>query len=154
MNRAVVDYRQALTSLGIGHEVFTHPYLVSPEEVQKYLGKTVADCVASLVMKADDHFILILKKGDDRLDFKKIKKALKISDLRFATKEEFEKLTGLPFGAARPYIPNLPTYIDPAVFSREFLNGGTGSFTETFRYRTADLKKIPGASVLEACQNP
>src|SRR3989344_7414908 len=138
IEQTVVDYSEALKSLGIGHKLLEHPHLVNPEEVQSYLGETVADCVASLVMEADDKVVVILKKGDDHLNFKKIKKALKVGNLRFVTKEEFERITNLPFGAARIYLPGLETYIDRRVFDKEYLNGGTGSFTCTFKYKTAD----------------
>lgn len=149
IDQNVPDYSETLKVLGIEHKILEHPYLVNPFEVQNYFGETVADCVASLVMKADDRFMVILKKGDDHLNFKKIKKALKVGDLRFATKEEFEKTTKLPFGAARIYIPGLKTYIDQRVFDKEYLNGGTGSFTCTFKYKTEDMKKIPDSVVLE-----
>ncbi|HSW87785.1 MAG TPA: YbaK/EbsC family protein [Candidatus Saccharimonadales bacterium] len=148
--QTVLNYSESLKNLGIEHVSFEHPHLVKPEEVQSYLGETVADCVASLVMKADKRFIVILKKGEDQINFKKIKKALKVGNLRFATKEEFEEVTHLPFGAARVYIPSFETYIEPRVFDKEYLNGGTGSFTCTFKYKTEDLKKIPNSVTLEA----
>jgi prolyl-tRNA editing enzyme YbaK/EbsC (Cys-tRNA(Pro) deacylase) len=154
IEQSVIEYSEALKSLGIEHKILEHPHLVNPEEVQGYLGETVADCVASLVMKADDKFVVILKKGNDHLSFKKIKKTLKVGDLRFATKEEFEQTTNLPFGAARVYIPGLDTYIDQRVFEKEYLNGGTGSFVCTFKYKTDDLKKIPNSTVIEVSDDP
>ncbi len=153
IEQSVLDYSEALKLLGIEHKILEHPHIVNPEEVQNYLGEDVSDCVASLVMKADDNFIVILKKGDDRLNFKKIKKALKIGDLRFATKEEFEEVTKLPFGAARVYIPELQTYIDQRVFSKEYLNGGTGSFTCTFKYKTQDFMRVPNNEVMDMTED-
>ena len=149
IDQTVIDYSETLKTLGIEHKILEHPFLVNPEEVQSHLGETVADCVASLVMKADDKFVIVLKKGNDHLNFKKIKKALEVGDLRFATKEEFEQTTKLPFGAARIYLPGLETYIDQRVFDKDYLNGGTGSFTCTFKYKTVDIKKIPGSIILE-----
>ncbi|MCR4330228.1 MAG: YbaK/EbsC family protein [Candidatus Roizmanbacteria bacterium] len=154
IEQIALDYSDALKALDIEHKILEHPHLVNPEEVQGFLGETVADCVASLVMKADDKFVVILKKGDDHLNFKKIKKTLGVGDLRFATKEEFTEITKLPFGAARIYIQGLDTYIDQRVFDKEYLNGGTGSFTCTFKYKTADMKKIPGSTVLEVSDEP
>lgn len=143
------NYSETLKALNIEHTILEHPSLVSPEEVQGYLGESISDCIASLFMKADDSFIVILKKGEDRLSLKKLKKFLKLKDLRFASKEEFEKETSLPFRAARVYIPGFNTYIDPRVFAVEYLNGGSGSFTCTFKYKTSDLTKIPGSSIFE-----
>lgn len=154
IEQIALDYSDILKALDIEHKILEHPHLVNPEEVQSFLGETVADCVASLVMKADDKFVVILKKGDDHLNFKKIKKTLKVGNLRFATKEEFTEITKLPFGAARIYIPGLNTYIDQRVFDKEYLNGGTGCFTCTFKYKTADMKKIPSSIVLEVSDEP
>ncbi len=143
------EYSQTLNQLGIEHTVFEHPAMIDPNEVQAYLHETIADCVATLVMKADDRFIAILKKGDSHLNFKKIKKLLHVGNLRFASKEEFEQKTGLPFGAARVYLPGIDTYIDQHVFDQEYLNGGTGSFTCTFKYKTVTFKNIPNYTVVD-----
>lgn len=148
MNDDIKYYCKELEKLRITYTVFEHPRLVSPEEVQKYLHEAVGDCIAALVFKADKDFIVLLKKGDDKVDLKKLKKLLKVNDLRFANKEEFENITGLPFGAARMYIPGLATYIDEGVFIKEYLNGGTGSFVYTFKYKTADVKKIPQSQIV------
>lgn len=149
MDNTIQAYSEELKKLGIEHKVFEHPYLIKPEEVQSFLGETVADCVASLVMKADNQFIVVLKKGDDQINLKKLKKILHVSDLRLTTKEEFEKVTSLPFGAARVYIPHLKTYIDKHALTPEYRNGGTGSFTYTFKYKTQDLLKIPQSEVID-----
>lgn len=116
--------------------------------MQAYFGETIADCIASLFMKADEAYIVILKKGDDKLDFKRIKKHFKIINLRFATKEEFEEITSLPFGAARVYMSDFRTVIDPNIYIKPQLSGGTGSFTVTFQYRTEDLRNLPNSIIL------
>jgi len=149
IDQSILDYSKTLTAIDIEHKILEHPHLIKSEEVQNYLGENITDCVATLIMEADHKFIVILKKGNDHLNFKKIKKSLKISNLRFATKEEFEETTKLPFGTARIYIPGLETYIDQRVFDKKYLNGGTGSFTCTFKYKTEDIKKIPGSVIVE-----
>ena len=148
-DQTAINYSEMLTTLSIEHVILEHPSLVTPEEVQGYLGESVSDCIASLFMKADDSFIVILKKGEDQLNLKKLKKFLKLKDLRFASEEEFEKQTSLPFRAARVYIPGFDTYIDPRVFAVEYLNGGSGCFTCTFKYKTSDLTKIPGSTTFD-----
>lgn len=153
IDQSILDYSDTLKILGIEHTIYEHPQLVNPAEVQNFLGEAVADCVASLVMKADQKFVVILKKGNDHLNFKKIKKTLKVGNLRLAAKEEFEKITQLPFGTARPYIGGLPTYIDRRVFDKPDLNGGTGSFSVTFKYHTQDLRKIPDILVIDAADD-
>lgn len=145
----VKHYCGELKKLGIEHEILEHPQLVTVEEVQKYLGYGLDDAGATLVMKADDKFVAIIKRGDTKLDNNKVKKFLSISNLRMATDEEFAGITGVPSGAASVYNPSLPTYIDQKIFEKEYINAGSGSLLVTIRYRTQDLKKIPGIRTVD-----
>lgn len=152
MDDKVKVYSEQLNQLGIDHTILEHPHLEKSEEVQAYFGETIATAIPSLFIKADNGYIVLLKKGNDKVDLKKLKKLLTVKNLRFATKEEFEENNKLPFGAARVYIEGFPTYIDEGVFTKEYLNGGTGSFTYTFKYKTADVKKIPHARVISVTE--
>jgi prolyl-tRNA editing enzyme YbaK/EbsC (Cys-tRNA(Pro) deacylase) len=121
--------------------------------VLDYLHLTFADCLPTLTMKADTDFIAVVFKGDCRADFKKIKKQFGIKDLRLATAEEFRELTGLPLGAARVYAPSIHrTYIDKKVFEKEYLLGGSGSFSCSIKYKTADLTNLPDRVVADITQ--
>ena len=63
--------------------------------------------------------------------------------------EEFTRHTGLPVGAARPYTPDTITVVDPKVFEQDHLVGGSGRYDCSVRYKTADLKNIPGVTVAD-----
>ena len=141
-------YLDGLGELGVGFEVLEHPELKAATDVQAYLGDTLAGSAQTLIMKAGEQFVAIIKRGDVRLDSKKIKKELGVSSLRMATDAEFGELTGLPVGAARVYNPGVPTLLDKSLFEKEYLNGGSGSFTVTIKYKTEDLKKIPNSKVV------
>lgn len=145
----VKKYSEELKKLGIEHKILEHPQLVSVGEVQKYLGFGLEDAGATLVMKADDHFAAIIRRGDTKLDNEKVKKHLGVTSLRMATEEEFAKLAGVPSGAASVYIPSLPTYIDKKIFEKEYINAGSGSLLYTFRYKSQDLKKIPNIKIVD-----
>ncbi len=145
----VKKYCEELKKLGIVYEILEHPQLISVEEVQKYLGYGMDDSAATLVMKADDKFVAIIRRGDTKLDSNKVKKYLRVTTLRMATEEEFGELTGVPSGAASVYIPTLPTYIDKNIFEKRYINAGSGSLLVTIRYRTRDLEKIPGIATVD-----
>jgi tryptophanyl-tRNA synthetase len=152
-NDQVQKYSQELTKLGIEHQILEHPSLVEAEEVQAYLGDDLSGSVPTLIMKAGEEFVAVVKRGNMKLDSNKLKKVLGVSSLRMANKEEFEKATGVPVGAARVYTPGMRTLIDKSVFTKEYLNGGSGTFTETIKYKTEDLKKIPNSIVVEVTEN-
>lgn len=153
MDKFVEEYSQKLKALGIEHEIMEHPAMRDALDVQKFFGVTLAESIPTLIMKADNQFVAILKKGDTKLDSAKLKKILNVQNLRLANDQEFEKVTGVPVGAARVYNPGIKTYIDKSVFEKEYLNGGTGSFTFTFKYKTADLTKIPNGEIVDIAEN-
>src|SRR3989344_5166541 len=148
----ITDYLIGLNKLGIRHEVLEHPELKEATDVQAYFGEDLSGSCPTLIMKAGDKFIALVKRGDVRLDSAKLKKVLGAASLRMANAEEFEGSTGVPVGAARVYNPGLLTLLDKSVFEREFLNGGSGSFTVTVKYKTEDLKKIPGVIEVDATE--
>ncbi len=150
-NKTVQDYIHQLIKFGIEHQVLEHPQLISVAEVQKYLGFSMGDAAATLLMKADDRFVAIIRRGDTKLDSTKVKKYLGVTALRMANEEEFADITGVPSGAASVYIPNVPTYIDKKIFEKEYINAGSGSLLVTIRYKTADLKKLPGVNLVDFC---
>ncbi len=151
-NEIVKNYVDQLKKFGIEHQLLEHPQLISVEDVQKYLGYGMDDAGATLLMKADERFVAIIRRGDTKLDSAKVKKYLRVSALRMATEDEFEEITKAPSGAASVYIPNIPTYIDAMVFEKEYINAGSGSLLYTVRYKSEDLKKIPGIKVVDFIQ--
>lgn len=144
-------YSDLLNKMEIDHKIVEHPELKTPAEVQAYLGLSLAEGVSTMIMKADDRYIAILRRDDCRLDFNKIK-ALVGKKVRMASPDEFTELTGMPLGAARVFNTGLITYIDDKLLEKEYLTGGSGSFTCSIRYKAEDLKKIPNSMVVSISQ--
>jgi prolyl-tRNA editing enzyme YbaK/EbsC (Cys-tRNA(Pro) deacylase) len=151
MNEEITAYSQQLTDLGVENEIVEHPDLKAVPEVAAYLGITVADTLPTMIMKAGDEFVVIIRRGDTRLDFKKVKQTIS-KNIHMATPEEFTELTKLPLGTARVYNPGLKTYVDKNVFEKDHLVGGSGSFTCSIRYKTEDLKKLPDVQIVDVSQ--
>jgi prolyl-tRNA editing enzyme YbaK/EbsC (Cys-tRNA(Pro) deacylase) len=145
-------YCTLLRQLNITHEVVEHPPVQHHySEALEWLKLTLADCLPTLVMKADDRFITLVSRADCRLDFKKVKKQLRLKNLRLATPEEFASLTEVPMGTARPYEPGAAgALLEQKIFEKEFLMGGSGSFAHGIWYKTADLTHIPNYTIIEA----
>lgn len=143
----VKEYGKILTKMGINNKIVEHPNLHTPPEVQEYLGLTLADGLATMLMKAGDKFVVVVRRCDCRLDSKKLK-ALVGSKLRIANPQEFAKLTGLPLGGARVFNSGLTTYLDEKLFEKEYLTSGSGNFTCSIRVKSEDLKKLPDTRVV------
>ncbi len=146
----VQKYSEQLKNLGIENTILEHPASKNIDEVVNSLGITRSDSAATLVMQADGQFISVIRRDDTRLDLKKIKKLLNVEDLRIATHQEFSNLTGLQPGAATYCHPNVKkTLIDKKVLEKEYIVGGSGSFSSSIRHKTQDLTKIPGSKIVD-----
>lgn len=143
------NYSNNLKKLGIRHEVIEHPKFNNPTQAREYTKTVLGEGIPTLIMKADQKFIVVLKRDDCKLDLEKIKQTLEVKNIRMATKEEFTEITNLPIGAARVYNPALQTLIDKKVFEKTYLMGGSGNFTCSIRYNTKDLLKIPNSQVVD-----
>lgn len=153
INDNVKKYTEQLDNLGISYKIVEHPEIKTVDEILSYFGLNYDDGTSTLIMKADNRLIVLLRRDDCKLDFKKVKQIVKVNRLRLATKEEFVELTGLEPGAARPYLPGIETYIDKKVLEKEIVQAGSGSFTCSIRYKTKDLIKIPGSKIVDIVEN-
>ena len=146
------QYSLTLNKLGIEHSHLEHPEFKEVSDSVLFLGHTLADGASTLVMKADGHYVAIIRRDDCRLNLDEACRLIGCKKLTIASPAEFEKLTGLPSGAARPYIPDVPTFIDSLIFEKEYILAGSGSLSVTTRYKSSDLKKIPGIKVVNIAQ--
>lgn len=142
-------YSKKMAEMGIENKILEHASLVEAADVVAQLGYTLNDSVATLIMKADENFVAILRRDVTKISFKKIKKLLGVTTLQIATPEEFRQVTGLEIGTARFYVPGVKTYIDEKVFLKKTILGGTGSLTTTFQCQSEDLKKLPDIQIVD-----
>lgn len=145
----VIAYGRELSELGIENAVLEHKSTRKIASVVAEFGLTVSDSLPTLIMKSGDRFIAVVIRGDTKVDLEKIKAALGLDELRMANQEEFVDFTHVPVGAARVYNPGAETVVDQKVFEKEYLVGGSGRFDVSIRYKTEDLKKIPGSTVAD-----
>lgn len=68
----------------------------------------------SMVLRADDSFLLVVLAGDRRLDLKKAKQVFDKKKIRLATNEEIQGLMGCGVGSCYPIgsVIGLETYVD------------------------------------------
>ncbi|MBU0569973.1 tryptophan--tRNA ligase [Patescibacteria group bacterium] len=153
MEDIVKKYSEKLKRLGVEHELLPHPKMKSVEEVMNYLGYPVSDGLSTLVMKADGKFVAIIRRDDFKLSKKKARKLLQVKNLEMASGEEFEKLTGLPSGAVHVVPPVEKILLDKQVLKNKYIIGGSGSLSVSCKYKSSDLKKIPGLVVADVVKN-
>jgi len=140
---------QTLTNLSIQFKAFEHPPIKEIFDCMRFLGLPISEGFSTLVMKADDRYVAIIRRDDCKIDLNRACKIIGCRKLSIASPDEFEKLTGVPSGAAFIINSNISTYIDKKIFEKEYLMGGSGSLSVSNQYKTADLTKIPDSQVVD-----
>ena len=124
---------------GFWFETFEHePVRTSFEASKIRTGYNLEQGTKALIVKAyknsGDYFAMLIVRGSDKFDEKKVKDLLNIKEFRFAQEKEVVELTGgvLP-GGVPPFgnLFNLPVFVDEKVLANEKIvfNAGDKRFS-------------------------
>lgn len=146
----ITDYLKELTHLGIDHYKVHHPYLKTVDDVLAYCKLVHSDGASTLVFKADQEFVEIIRRDDCKINMERLREITGAKQICMASPEEFTQITGLEPGSARVYIPQIKkVYIDKLILEKDYVQTGSGSFTTSIRCRTSDLQKLPNSQIVE-----
>lgn len=132
--------RELLESSKVPYSVHSHPEAFTAQEIaalQHVKGRMLAKVV---IVKAGDQFLMLVLPADHRVDFARLKTALKLKEVRLAQESEFRNLfPGCEVGAMPPFgnLYGLPVYMDRALERDDEIvfNGGTHTLTVKLRFR-------------------
>ena len=119
---------ELLRKAAVPFGVHRHAPVFTSAEAAAVRGTPLASGAKALVVKADEAFALLVMPADRKLDSRKARAALGARAIRFATREEVERLTGLLPGSIPPFgsLFGLPTYCDPALADEPSINFNAG----------------------------
>jgi Ala-tRNA(Pro) deacylase len=141
MTASVFERLEAkLRKAGATCSVLRHAPVFTSEEAAAVRGVPLASGAKALVVKAGDAFVLLVLPADRKLDGRKARAALGVKGLRFASREEVERLTGLQPGAIPPFgsLFGLPTHCDPALGANASINFNAGDHAVSVQMPYAD----------------
>ena len=128
-------------------EVFEHESVRTSEEAAKIrTGYSLKQGAKTIIIKAktssdlSSYFMLVLP-GDKKFDSKKVKKALKIKDIRFATEVEVLLITdGVQPGGVPPFgnIFGLQVIVDPMLLQNKSIIFNAGDRRCSIAMKTKD----------------
>ena len=104
----------------------------------------VSNIVKSLVVKADNEFLIILCPGNQKLDFQKLKTKLGVQEIRMANADEVKQVTGHSVGGVPPFGHKQPlkTIILKGFNPDEPLWAAAGKADTNFQTTLLKLKSI------------
>ena len=108
----------------------------------------VGAIVKSLLLRADDEFLICLVAGDKRCSLNKIKKILKKKDVCMANAKEVKENTGFSIGGVSPvgHIKKFDILIDKSLNRFTNLFAAAGHPNCVFKINYNDLIKITNGS--------
>ena len=104
----------------------------------------VGAIVKSLLLKADNDFILCLVSGDKRCSLNKVKKILSIKDVSMANAEQVKDQTGFSIGGVSPigHLKKINIFVDLSLSRYENIYAAAGHPHTIFKITYKQLLKI------------
>lgn len=124
-------------------------------EAAATLGVLPGQIAKTLSIRVGDQVMLIVARGDARLDNRKTKAALG-GRPRMLGAEEVEALTGHPVGGVCPFglAHPLPIYCDRSLRDFDTVYPAAGSRTASVALSPDRLAELTGAAWVDVCQSP
>lgn len=129
---------------GVALTVLRHEPVYTSEQAAAVRGTSLASGAKALVVKAGEEFVLFVVPADRKLDNRKARVQLGVKALRFATREEVERLTGLQPGSIPPFgsLFGLPTYCDPSLAENPSINFNAGDHCLSIQMTYQDYARM------------
>lgn len=133
-----------LKARGIAFEPYEHEPVFTSEQAAAVRNTPFSEGAKALVLYADGSPLMVTVQGDRKLDMKAFKKLYNIKDLRMATPEEVEAVTGVSIGAVPPFghIFGIPLYMDEGFSGRESVSFNAGLHTRSIRMKQKSYEKL------------
>lgn len=133
----------------VEYQLLEHEPVFTSEQAAEIRKTKVEQGAKALVMLADKKPVLVVISAARKVDTAKFKKLFKIKDLRMATPEEVEKLTGVKIGAVPPFghLIGLPTRVDEGLGRNKEIVFNAGRHDRSIKMKFADWQKLVGPTV-------
>ena len=139
-------------------ETFIHEPVTTSEEAAKTRpGYTLSQGAKALIVKIEKRnketeFSMLVLPAHLKLDSKKVKRALDIKSLRFASEEEISTITnGVQRGAIPPFgtLFGIKVYVDPSLFLNEKIVFNAGDRRFSLAMKSEDYRTIVNPEILD-----
>jgi prolyl-tRNA editing enzyme YbaK/EbsC (Cys-tRNA(Pro) deacylase) len=112
-------------------------------------GIRASEVVKTLIVRVGlNKFAAIALRGNDRVDFKKVRKLFG-SKSELAKPDEVLRMVGVPIGAVCPVLVGIPLYFDRRVLDLGNLHMGSGDLKHGLEMKLSDLLKAVGDYAVE-----
>ena len=114
------------------------------ESHMKFYGDTMRHALATMIYKTENGCIAVSRRGDTKVNSKKLREFLNVKRLNLAGEDEMDHLGLIP-GLVPPLGLSIPHYIDRGVLDIDYFYNGTGHKLFGLKMKVEDLIKIDKA---------
>ncbi|MFX0065690.1 MAG: YbaK/EbsC family protein [Candidatus Hermodarchaeota archaeon] len=132
---------QKLENAQVDYKLYEHEPVYTCEQAAEVRGISPAEGIKCLLMKVDEHFILVLTRGDRRLTLRKLFQLEKAKKVRFAKAEEVLEVAGCEIGCVHPFI-DVKTYVDKILAETSVIEFNPARHDQSIRIKTEDLLSV------------
>lgn len=130
-----------LEKSGVDYKIYEHEPVYTCEQAARVRGVRIDEGIKCLLLKTDRHFILVLTRGDKKIDFEKINLLENSKSLRLANEKEIENIAECKIGCVHPF-SNEKKYFDKILLQQEMIEFNPGCHNKTVRIKVNDLLEL------------
>jgi len=135
--------KKLLDEFGVEYELSKHEPALTSKQAEKITGLPASCGAKSIVFKLDGDFVLVIARGTNQVDFKKLRKHFGIRKARLATPEEVQEVMGVKIGACYPFpaIADINGIVDNSLADCEYISFSPGTAEHHIRIKWQDYVK-------------
>ncbi|MDP8023713.1 MAG: YbaK/EbsC family protein [Conexivisphaerales archaeon] len=146
------DLKRYLEEEGISFKIIKHGSSYRADEASRELNTDIKSIVKTVLFIADRKDpVIIIVRGDKRVDQTKMAKLLGYKKLRLATPEELREITGYEPGTLPPvaHKQSIKTVLDEDVMHMDYVYAGGGSLGSSLKISPKDIARLQNALILK-----
>jgi Cys-tRNA(Pro)/Cys-tRNA(Cys) deacylase len=142
--------KESLDAANIPYTILAQALTIrsAQEGVEQGLGE-LANMAPTFILRSEASYLAAVIRGDSRLSYKKIKRELKLKNLRLASPEQVQQVTGAEVGYVSLLNVGLATIIDSRLTDVDTIFGGCGVPRYTLKINPRDLIALTQARVFD-----
>jgi len=144
--------KECLDGNKVKYDVLTHPQVYTAQAVAAATHVPGKELAKSVVVKADDHFVLAVLPAPRKVDTEQFQKQLGAKEVRLAHEFEFASLFPACETGAMPPFGNLygmDVYVDRSITRDEEIVFNAGTHVEAIRMNYKDFERLVAPTVAD-----
>jgi Ala-tRNA(Pro) deacylase len=142
--------KECLDDNKVNYDVLTHAQVYTAQDVAAAMHVSGNDLAKSVVVKADDRFVLAVLPAPRKVDEERFGKLIGAKEVRMAHESEFASLfPGCELGAMPPFgnLYGVDVYVDRSLTADEEIVFNAGNHAEAIRMKYKDFERLVSPKV-------